>query len=56
MSAHIDKMVGIVKQLRGMETMMDETLVIGILVSSIEVAELLLVAAQIKTFSEVDIN
>ena len=56
MSVHIDKMAGLVEQLRSMGTTMDDTLAIGILVSSIEVTELLAVTASIKTLAESDIN
>lgn len=51
-SKHIDKMAALVELLRAMDTTLDETLVIGILVASIDVTQLQPVTAAIKTLSE----
>lgn len=56
MPAHIDKMAGIVMQLCSMGTIMNETLVIGILAKSVEGAELRPVTASMRTLFEADIN
>lgn len=40
-SAHVDRLDGLVKQLKGMNTSLEEFLAIGILVDSIDVTELL---------------
>lgn len=55
-SAHINKIAGIIGHLRSMETMMDATLVISTLASSTKVAELCQVTASIRPLSDADIN
>lgn len=54
-SKHIDRMAGLLEQLRSMNTVLDDALAIGILVASIEVSELSAVTAAIKTLAEKDL-
>lgn len=56
MSAHVDKMAGLIEQLRSMGTTFDDSLAIGMLVASIEVSELFAVTASIKTLSADSVN
>lgn len=51
---HIDKMAGLIEQLRSMGSTFDEALAIGILVASITVPDLLPATAAIKTLTEKD--
>lgn len=53
---HIDRMAGVMEQLRGMGTTFDDALAIGSLVASIEVQELMPTVAAIKTLSDKDIR
>lgn len=56
MSVHVDRMAGLIEQLKSMGMTLDESLSIGILVASIEVQELMPVTASIKTLSESDVK
>lgn len=56
MSKHVDRLAGLIAQLRRMGTNFDETLAIGILVASVEAQPLLSVTAAIKTISEKDLK
>lgn len=51
-SAHCDNMAGLIEQIRSMGTAFYDSLAIGILVYSIEVAELFPVIASINTLSD----
>lgn len=53
---NIDKMDGLIEQLRAMGTTFDESLAIGILVASIDVAEVHPATAETETFSEQDVD
>ena len=53
---HIDKLAGIIEQLRSMGTNFDDSLAIGILVASIEVPELGPATAAIKTLADKDVK
>ena len=53
---HIDKLAGIIEQLRSMGSTFDDALAIGILVASISVPELMPATAAIKTLADRDIK
>lgn len=53
---HVEKMKGLVKQLRCVGKTLEDTLAIEVLVASVEVAELQPVIAAITTLTESDIN
>ena len=53
---HVDKMSGIVSELKGMKMNLEDTLTVGVLVASIEAPELSAVAAAIKTLAEDDLK
>lgn len=53
---HIDGMAGIVEELRNMDGELDETLTVGTLVASIEVSELALGTAAVKTLAKKNIK
>lgn len=55
MDKHFDKLKEIIEQLRAMETVFHEFLVIGILVASIDVPKLNPVTAAKITFAEKDV-
>lgn len=55
-SAHVDQLDGLVKQLKGIDTTLEEDLAMGMLVTSIHMAELLQVTQSIKTLSKCHIN
>lgn len=52
MARHVDKIAGIVEQLRSMGTVLEDSLIIGILLASIDVVQLHPATAAIKTLSE----
>lgn len=54
-SDHIIRIAGLVKQLKGMENTLDDSLSFGILVASIEVSQFLPVTAAIKKLAEKDV-
>ena len=56
MDKHIDKMAGLIEQLRAMGSIFDDALAIGILVASIDVSELLPATAAIKTLSDKEVK
>lgn len=56
MDKHIDKLAGIIEQLRSMGSTFDDALAIGILVASITVSELMPATAAIKTLADKDIK
>lgn len=55
-SKHVDRLAGLLEQLRSMNTPLPDSLAIGILVASIEVSELTPVTAAIKTLADKDLN
>ena len=55
-SAHIDRMAGLVDQIKGMNLPIDETMSIGILIASIKVSKLAPVVAAIKTIPDKDMK
>lgn len=56
LSKHIDRLAGLVEQLRGMFTVLYDSLAIGILVVSIEVSQLFPATAAINTLGDADLN
>lgn len=56
MDKHIDKLDGIVEQIRTMGTSFDQSLAIGILVASIDVPERNPSTTVIKTLTDKDVN
>lgn len=53
---HINRLSGIIEKLRSMGTNLQDSVVIGILISSIQMTELALVTASVKTISERDLK
>lgn len=53
---HIDRMAAIVEQLAAMESSMDDSLPVGILIASINDAEMRPVVAAIKKLSDIDVT
>lgn len=56
MSNHVDRMEGLIGQLRSMGNSCDEDIAIGILVASVEIPELLPVTASIKKLADPEIS
>lgn len=56
MSVHVDRMAGLLEQLKSRGMTIDDSLAIGILVASIDVPELMPVTASIKTLAEADVK
>lgn len=56
MAKHVDRMAGLLEQLRSMSTMLDDSLAIAIIFASIEMAELLPITAAITTLADRDLN
>lgn len=55
-STHIDRLDGLVSQIKGMQIPLDDTMAIGILIASIKVTRLAPVVAAIKTIPDKDIT
>ena len=56
MAKHVDRMAGIIEELKNMGLTLDATLTVGLLLESVEASELTAVAAAIKTQAETELK